>query len=195
MSFAPSFLITLHIFRSPSIIPSENTRSQRCIKCPALWNSHRPSVILSVIVTCRQNTDGLESICKVVGDGCGISSDITVKCRWTVIRLQSRRWWNGYCEMLTNCNPFATSSMMKWLLWNADGLESVHKVIGDGCGISSDATVKCRRNGIHPQSRRWWLWHFQRRYCEISMDWNPSAKSLVMVVAFPVTLLWNADEL
>ena len=134
-----------------------------------------------------------------VGDFVG-NCDLPTKYRRTGIHLQSRWWWLWhfqwhYCEMPMDCNPSAKSSVMKWLLWNADGLESVHKVIGDGCGISSDATVKCRRNGIHPQSRRWWLWHFQRRYCEMSMDWNPSAKSLVMVVAFPVTLLWNADEL
>ena len=93
LNFAPSFLITLYIFRSLLVIPSANTRGQRCIQCLTLWNSHRLSMILSVIVTCRHNIDRLESIRKVVSDGCGISYNAILKCQRNRIRPQSHQLW------------------------------------------------------------------------------------------------------
>jgi hypothetical protein len=131
--------------------------------------------------------------------------DSPTQYQWTWIRRQSRWWWlwhfqGRYCEMPMDWNPSATSSVIivaiiVTLLWNADGLESVCNVVGDSCGIYSDATVKCWRTGIRPQRHRWWLWHLQWHNCKMLTDWNPSATSSVMVVAFPVTLLWNADEM
>jgi hypothetical protein len=59
--------------------------------------------------------------------------------------------------------------------------KSIHKVVGDYCVISSKATVKCRRTVVRPQSRRWWLWHFQWSYCEMSMDCNPLVWTSVIV--------------
>jgi hypothetical protein len=37
---------------------------------------------------------------------------------------------------------------------NADGLYAVRKVVGDDCGISSEATVKCRWIVFRLQSHR-----------------------------------------
>jgi hypothetical protein len=81
------------------------------------------------------------------------------------------------------------------LLWNADELYFVRNVVGDDCGISGEATVKRRRTVFHPQSRRWWLWHFRWSYCEMPMDCISSAKLSVTIVAFPLKLPWNADGL
>jgi len=106
-----------------------------------------------------------------------------------------------------NCRPMSTDCMSSVkssvmivafpvkLLWNADELYFVRKVVGDYCGISSEATVKRRWTVFRPQSRRWWLWHFQWSCCEMPMDCIPSTKSSVMIMEFPVKLLWNADGL
>jgi hypothetical protein len=102
--------------------------------------------------------------------------------------------------MSTECMSSVKSSVMivafpVKLLWNADELYFVRKVVGDYCGISSEATVKRRRTVFRPQSRRWWLWHFRWSYCEMPMDCISSAKSSVTIVAFPLKLPWNADGL
>ena len=53
-----------------------------------------------------------------------------------------------------------------------------------------DLLTTYQRTGICPQSRRWWLWHFQWRNYEMPMDWNPSTQSLMIK-----WLLWNTDGL
>jgi hypothetical protein len=129
------------------------------------------------------NVDRLYVIRKVIGDDYGISSEAIVKCRRTLLCPQSRRWllWHFqwiYCEMPTDCISSAMLSVIivafpVKLLWNVDELYFVRKVIGDDCGISSEATVKCRWTVFRPQSRRWLLWHFHWSYCEMPTDCIP----------------------
>jgi hypothetical protein len=92
LNFAPSFLITLHFFHGPLVISSVIWRGQRCIYCTALWNSHRPSVMLSVLLTRRQHTDGLKSIGQYVGD-CGIFQLLFSNSLWNADGLRYVRQW------------------------------------------------------------------------------------------------------
>jgi hypothetical protein len=90
---------------------------------PALWNSHRPLVNLSVIINCWHiptdcNPSAKSSVIVAF-------SPLFVKCRRTVIRQQIRRWlWH-----------FQGSS-----LWNVDRSLSVCKVVGDG-GIFQESSL------------------------------------------------------
>ena len=86
LNFAPKFLITLHIFRGPSVIPLAILRGQRRIKCATLWNSRSPSVILSVKLNHRQLTDVFKFVGVSVGDVVAfqvIIFELSVKCRRT----------------------------------------------------------------------------------------------------------------
>jgi len=114
LNFTPTFLITLHIFRCPSVIPSKMHLMHRLLKfAPSIGDFVNN-------LTHQQMTDELYSVGKSVGD-CGISnncfwilcemptdfipsvktlvivafqvivSKLSVKCRWMLFRRYERR--------------------------------------------------------------------------------------------------------